>query len=248
MADATTAQPNAGGVNWPAILGQLAGAGIDIYSLINNTPGKTANTVANIADPLQPIKSDQLSQFTNFLKDPSTALNDPLFQSAQRIGRENISRQAGAADMASSGNRLADLFTYGRDSALGFEQQRFNDYMSILRPNVTGAGAYAQGQQQTGGLWGDLIKMLTGGGAGGVDLLPQIIKALTGGGGLGGGNPLTGLLDSGGINAGTLDPGGTLGDLGSFDFGSGGGAFGNLPDFFTGGSGDMFQMIDVLGG
>jgi hypothetical protein len=231
MADATTAQPNSGGFDLGGFLSSLAAAGIDIYSLAKNVPGSTANTAANIADPLQPIKSDQLSQFQAFLKNPGSVLNDPGFVAAENVGAENVARLGGAGGMGSSGNLMADLFKYGQTSALGFEQQKFQNFMSILRPNVAGANAYTQGKQQQGGTIADLIKALLGGSAGSgvVGLLPAILKGLGinfGGTGTGGGD--TGAFDVGGSSGfGGSTPIISGGDTGAFDIGGSSG-FGGI--------------------
>lgn len=241
LGDATTAQPNTGGINWASIIPLLAGAGMDISSLIQGTDTKNAATAANLANPLIPLQGQALGQLGSFLTDPSSVLKDPAFQAAEQLGAENISRQAGAAGMAGSGNRLADLFKFGETAGLGYEQQRFDQLMGVLRPSPAAGQFFMQGQQGKQDTIADLLRQLFGG-AGGASLLPSILKMITGGGG--GGGDLTGINDSGGITAGGLDTGGTLGDLQPIDFGGGAGT----GDFFTGGSGDMFQIIDQIGG
>lgn len=242
IGDATTAQPNSP-VDWSAILGSLASGGLDIYNLVSGKPQQTASTAANIANPLIPAQPQALSQLQKFLTDPSSVLQDPAFQAAEQLGAENISRQAGAAGMASSGNRLADLFKFGQTAGLGYEQQRFNQLMDVLRPSPQAAQIYLGGQGAKQGSVADLIHQILGGAGGSVGLLPAIIKMLTGGGASGGAD-LSTLLSQGGIDMAGLDAGGTLGDLASTTTPD----TGLLDNFFTGGSGDVFQMIDVLGG
>jgi hypothetical protein len=244
LSEATTAQPNStgGGIDWASIIPGLANAGLDLYSIFGKGPQNTINNAMNVADPRLPLQGQARDQLSAFLTDPSSVLKDPAFLAAENLGAENISRQAGAAGMANSGNRLADLFKYGETAGLNYEQQRFNQLMSILQPANTGAANIALGgaQGKTSAI-SDLIKTLFGGAGGQVPgLASQLIKFFSGGGG----PDLTSLLTSGGINAGSLDTGGTLSDLQTIDYGGGSG----LGDFFTGGSGDMFQMIDVLGG
>lgn len=226
MPDATIAYPvstigsqqtQAGGVDWGAILGSLGTAGLDIYNLISGKPTQTASTAANLANPLIPAQPQALGQLQQFLTDPSSVLKDPAFVAAEQLGAENISRQAGAAGMASSGNRLADLFKFGQTSGLAYEQQRFNQLMDVLRPSPQAGQFYLGGQGAKQQSIADLVHQLLGGAGGaGSGLISQIIKGFSGGGG--GGFDLSGLDMSGAS--------GVAGDIGSveipgYDFGGG---------------------------
>ena len=241
MADATTANPNQTTQDIGSIISLIMGL----------TGSPDANKFAQMADPWAPNRPKYQTELNTFMDNPASIFTDPAFQAAENLGAENISRQAGAAGMAGSGNRLADLFKFGQTSGLEFEKQRFNELEDLAGVNAGSPVAAAkllldnlknQGTNLTTGLSGVLPMLLQllgiGGGSGGGGLV-NVIKKM-----FGGGTDLSTLLDQGGINAGNLDVGGTLGDLESGTTGDSG----LLDNFFTGGSGDVFQMIDVLGG
>ena len=69
--------------------------------------GKVSNT--NYAGALQ-----------QFLANPSSILQTPVFQSALDVGLEGVSRQQGAAAAGASGGRLAALEQYGQTQAKDF--------------------------------------------------------------------------------------------------------------------------------
>lgn len=179
-------------------LGGVAGAGLDIWSLLTGQSGKNANAAIKLADPIAPAQGQALGQLQQFLTDPSSVLKDPAFLAAENLGAENISRQAGAAGMASSGNRLADLFKFGQTAGLGYENQRFNQLMQVLQGSPAAAGILTAGQDAKTGQLGDLFQQLfgsSGGAAGG--LLGGLIKGILGGGGGGGGGSIPGMGDLG---------------------------------------------------
>jgi hypothetical protein len=257
MPEATTAVPNTTGT---AQLPQDIGSIISLITGLTGSPD--ANKIADSADPWAPNRQQYMDQLNAFMKDPGSIFTDPAFQAAQKVGAENISRQFGAAGMGASGNRLADLFSFGQSSALDFEKQRFNELSNLAGVNVGSPVAAAglklgnlqtQGSNLANGLAGvlpllaSLFGLNTGGGLAG---LAGSIGKLFGGGG--GGIDISKLLDQGGITAGGLDTGGTLGDImtpGDVAGVSGPGDFGSVLDgFFQGGSGDIFQMTDVIGG
>lgn len=199
-----------GGFDLTQFLRGLGGAGMDIYSLIKNQGPKDASTAINIADPLLKVQGSAQDQMAAFLADPSSVLQDPAFKAAQAVGAEDISRQAGARGMAGSGNRLADLFSFGQASGLGFENQKYNQLLQLLQGSPQAANIYMGGQQSRGNSMADLLNQLLGGaGVSGVlGQLPQLLKMI-GGSGLGGGG---GYNNAGGdVNpgqAGPTDPGG----------------------------------------
>ena len=259
LGDATIAVPNStGSSQLPQDIGT-------ILSLIGGIQGSgDLQKIAQTADPWGPQRGQYQTKLNDFMANPASIFTDPAFQAAENVGAENISRQAGAAGLASSGNRLAELFKFGQSSALDFEKQKFNELADLAGVNagspVAAAGLatgalQTQGQNLATGISGiipliaSLLGLNTGGGLGG--LLGSAGSAI--GKLFGGGSPdLSTLLDQGGINAGSLDTGGTLGDLQTIDFGSGGGTVGDmapvLDGFFQGGSGDIFQWTDTLGG
>ena len=181
MADATTANPN-----------QLTQDIGSILSLITGLTGnKDFKDIAKIADPWGPQRSQYQDQLNAFMKDPGSIFTDPAFQAAQRVGAENISRQAGAAGMGSSGNRLADLFSFGQSSALDFEKMKFNELSQLAGVNAGSPADAAkiiedalktQGTNLTTGITGLISSILSGlvpGAAGG---LAGIIQKIIGGG------------------------------------------------------------------
>jgi hypothetical protein len=182
MADTTTGGSST--IDWSSLIKNLATSGLDIYSLITGQDKNNANAAIQIADPILPAQGQALTQLQQFLTDPSKSLQDPAFQAVEQLGAENISRQAGAAGMGASGNRLADLFKFGETSGLQYENQKFNQLMDVLKGSPAAAGILTQGQRNQQGTIGDLLaSLLGGGGVGGIaQALPQLFKMLTGGG------------------------------------------------------------------
>jgi hypothetical protein len=174
MADATTAFPNTTGT------AQLPTDIASIISLITGLTGSDkANAIAQGADPWGPQRSQYQTQLNAFMKDPSSIFTDPAFQAAQRVGAENISRQAGAAGMGASGNRLADLFSFGQSSALDFEKQRFNELSDLAGVNAgspVAAAGLQLGNLQTQG------SNLANGIAGVIPLIASLLGLNTSGG------------------------------------------------------------------
>lgn len=209
-----------------------------IISLISGLSGTSGyNKLAAMADPWAQNRPQYQTELNKFMADPSSIFQDPAFQAAQQVGAENISRQAGAAGMAGSGNRLADLFSFGQSQALGFENQKFNQLAQLAGVNagspVAAAQIGAQGLQTQGtnlatGLAGVIpmiLQMLGMGGQGGG--LGGIISQLFGGGGLGSGVVGGDLTGIGGLTSGDLTGvGGLIGDLG------GGDGLGGFSDLF----------------
>jgi hypothetical protein len=155
--------------------------------------GNQGSGPAAMADPWGPQRGQYQTQLNQFMADPSSVLKDPAFLAAQGVGAENISRQAGAAGMGASGNRLADLFSFGQSSALDFEKQRFGeleDLAGVKAGSPVAAAGYdflgkqTQGTNLSTGLQG-LLSMLGLGGSGGQGLA-ALLKMFTGGGGIGG--------------------------------------------------------------
>lgn len=173
----------------------------DIGSLIALITGLTGagsgdwEKIANRADPWGPNRERYQGELNAFMTDPSSIFQDPAFQAAQRVGSENISRQAGAAGMSASGNRLADLFRFGQSSGLDFERQRFGELANLAGVNAgspaAAAGIQAHGLQTQGtnlasGLGGILpmiMQLLGMGGGSGAGGMGDIISRLFGGGG-----------------------------------------------------------------
>jgi hypothetical protein len=250
MADTTTA--GTATIDWSSLIKNLSTSGLDIYSLLTGQDKNNANAAIQIADPILPAQGQALGQLQQFLTDPSKSLQDPAFQAVEQLGAENISRQAGAAGMGASGNRLADLFKFGETSGLQYENQKFNQLMDVLKGSPAAAGILTQGQRNQQNTIGDLLASLFGGGGvGGIaQALPQLFKLLTGGGGT---PDLTSIIDKGGITGGGLDVGGSLGDISTpgdiaGSWGAGDFATGLDPGWFQGGTGDIFQIVDTLGG
>lgn len=177
------------------LISQLLSGGLDIYSLLSGQDRRNANTAINIADPLLPLQGTAQSQMADFLKDPSSVLKDPAFLAAENLGAENISRQEGARGMASSGNRLADLFTFGQTAGLGYENQRFNQLLALLHGSPDAANISLGGQNNQNRTIADLIASLFGGGGvpGIINQAPNLLKLL----GLGGGGGSYGMNDRG---------------------------------------------------
>ena len=179
MPDTTTPTST---IDWSSLIKNLATAGLDLNSILKNQgPNEAANAI-KIADPILPAQGQALDQLQQFLTDPSFIFKDPAFQAAEKVGAENISRQAGAAGMGYSGNRLADLFTYGQSSGLQFENQKFNQLMQILKGSPDAAKIYQTGQDTKKGSIGDLIASLLGAGGNLAGPLSSLFKMLTGGG------------------------------------------------------------------
>src|ERR1700687_5610150 len=85
----------------------------DLYSLftrLGNTDKNNASTVAHIADPFMDQRPQYQDQMSQFMKDPSAIFQDPAFLAAQKVGGEAVARNAGAAGMGNSGNKVAALF------------------------------------------------------------------------------------------------------------------------------------------
>jgi len=155
--------------------------------------GNQGGGPATMADPWAPNRPRYQGEMNTFMTDPSSVLKDPAFLAAEKIGAENISRKYGAADMSSSGNRMADLFKYGTTFGLDFEQQKFNqleDLAGVKAGSPVAAAGYdllgkqMQGTNLSTGLQG-LLSMLGLGGSGGQGLT-ALLKMFTGGGGIGG--------------------------------------------------------------
>ena len=259
LGDATIAVPNStGSSQLPQDIGS-------ILALFGGIQGSSdLQKIAQSADPWGPQRAQYQTQLNQFMANPASIFTDPAFQAAENVGAENISRQAGAAGMASSGNRLADLFNFGQSSALNFEQQRFNELANLAGVNA-GSPVAAAGLQ-TGALQTQGSNLATG--LAGV--IPMILSALglstnSGLGGaigsaisklFGGGDPFAGFNpdDYTGVATGTIggsgetggvDPNidlGTLFNSGSSIFGdagslidTGGNVFGDLGPLFSGG-------------
>jgi hypothetical protein len=215
------------------------------------------DAIANRADPWGPQRGQYQTQLNDFMKDPSSVLKDPAFLAAENLGAENISRQAGAAGMAGSGNRLADLFKYGQTQGLGFEQQKFNQLSQLAGVNagspVAAAGIQAGALQNKGtnlatGLAGILpmLAQLFGGAGGGAGGIADFIKNLVGGSG----GQILPPNNLGGSGAGdgsfnyTPDTAGTGGPADPFGPGSGftDPGFDNFNGFDWGSLGDSFSF------
>jgi hypothetical protein len=265
MADTTT---GGGTIDWNSLLSGLSTAGLDIYSLLTGQDKKNSAAAIQIADPILPAQGQALGQLQQFLTDPSKSLQDPAFQAVEQLGAENISRQAGAAGMGASGNRLADLFKYGETSGLAYENQKFNQLMDVLKGSPSAAGILTQGQRNQQNTIGDLLASLFGGGgvAGIASALPQLFKMLTGGGdgtdvGTGTGVPdLNTIIDqatgggledtSGFWNQGPFGPdptGISTGDQNIISDSLGQGGFGDIFSFSSGGP-DLGSIFSSIGG
>jgi hypothetical protein len=181
-----------GGV--PVNSGTATNAPGDIASIISFITGilggNQGSGPASMADPWAPNRARYQGELNTFMTDPSSVLKDPAFLAAEGVGAENISRQAGAAGMSGSGNRLADLFKFGQSSALDFEQQKFKQLSDLAGVNAGSPVAAAgydflgknmQGTNLSTGLAG-ILNMLGLGGAGGSGL-QALLKMFGGGGG-----------------------------------------------------------------
>ena len=62
------------------------------------------------------------------------------------MARRSTAAEAGAAGMGASGNRLAELFSFGQSSALDFEKQRYNELSNLAGVNA-GSPVAAAGLQ-----------------------------------------------------------------------------------------------------
>lgn len=226
-----------------------------IISLISGLSGqKDWTTIANRADPWGPQRGQYQDQLNAFMQDPSSVLKDPAFLAAENLGAENISRQAGAAGMAGSGSRLADLFKFGQTQGAAFEQQKFNQLQELAGVNAgspaAAAGIEAKGLETQGtnlatGLAGviPMIAQLLGLAPTAAGGLVSSLQKLFGGGG--GTNPITDPNAPGFI--GPPDYSGVDTSIGPPDFSSVDTSIGP-PDFsnlFGGGGGIDFSSIDL---
>jgi hypothetical protein len=177
--------------------------GLDLWNIISGKSQGAASTASNIASPTLPLQPQARTDMAAFMADPSSVLKDPAFLAAENLGAENISRQAGAAGMANSGNRLADLFKFGETSGLAYENQRYNQLLGLLQPSPAAGNMYLSGQQGKQGSIADLIKQMLGS-AGSPGAIAQIIRMMSGGGGdsLPWGGPDQGSFDLSGVGVG----------------------------------------------
>lgn len=251
MADATTAQPVGSNTQLPLDIGS-------IISLITGITGNSgATSIAQSADPWAPNRGAYMDQLNAFMKDPSSVLKDPAFTAAENVGAENISRQAGAAGMANSGNRLADLFTFGQTAGLNFENQKFQQLQQLAGVNagspVAAAGLQLgalqnQGTNLTTGLAGVLPMIMQllglGGGTPGAGGLVSMLQNMFGGGG-GSINP-DGSINWGSTGTGPADasggPGSATDPFAGMD---GGGSGPDLTSLFTGSGVDSGLGADL---
>jgi hypothetical protein len=203
MADAPNLTPGQG-------LGTDISGILSLIASLNGTDKSNASQVADIADPFRSQRPQYMDQLSAFMKDPGSIFGDPAFKAAQAQGGETVARNAGAAGMGNSGNKLASLFSYGQSSALDFEKQKFSELLPLSGATQGNPGAAAlatqlgQQNQQSGisaGIAG-IAGLLTQLGIPSA-LANQISQAM-------GGNPTFG-ANQGSNWSGNADPGGSLG-------------------------------------
>jgi hypothetical protein len=251
MADATT------GSNLTP--GQGIGTDIaGIISLIQSLGGKDASNasqVAHIADPFMDQRPQYQQQMQQFMSDPSAIFNDPAFKAAQSVGGEAVARNAGAAGMGNSGNKLASLFSFGQSSALDFEKMKYNELLPLTGATTgnPGAAAFAtqmgQQNQQKGisaglaGIGGIIDALVKAGLPAG--LAKQIGEMFGGGSGVTSGD-ITGygLTDpgtaSGGLGGALTDTNAVTGDMSSGDV--------NIINDIFGGTDQIPDIGSLFGG
>ncbi|MGH7782235.1 MAG: hypothetical protein ACREO5_00095 [Candidatus Binatia bacterium] len=122
-----------------------------IYDFIKGVTGgntSDANKVADAADPYRGQRSQWFDPLKNLVNDPSSIFKDPAFNASLNLGLEGVSRQAGAAGMSASGNRLADLEKYGQTQASSFYNTRLTQLMKLAGVDSGSPAAAAQAIQQ----------------------------------------------------------------------------------------------------
>jgi hypothetical protein len=158
------------GQDWASIIASIfSGA-----SSLGNKDANNANAVADVADPFRHQRPQYQQDMSNFMADPSKIFQDPAFLAAQQQGGEAVARNAGAAGMSNSGNKMADLFSFGQSNALKFENQKFNE-LSLLSGALTGSPAAAAQAIQTGQQ--NQAKGISSGIAGIAGLAAALVKA-----------------------------------------------------------------------
>lgn len=79
--------------------------------------GLSLDQLTNIADPWASQRGQYQETLSNLIKDPSSFVSSPLFQSATQAGIDAVNRSAASRGMLKSGNRLQALMDYGQQQA-----------------------------------------------------------------------------------------------------------------------------------
>lgn len=110
------ARPSAGGGG-----GQAAPIGQPSYEVgpggERRFYGMSVDQLTNIADPWSSQRGQYQETLSNLIKDPSSFVNSPLFQSATQAGIDAVNRSAASRGLLKSGNRLQALMDYGQQQA-----------------------------------------------------------------------------------------------------------------------------------
>lgn len=216
-----------------------------------------------------------LGELNRLRQDPSSITSMPGYQYGLNQSLEAVNRAAGASGMLGSGNRLAALQDRGEGYARQWYNDTYNQLLQNINANIGAGNQFLNAQGQQYGQLANLAGVnagspvaaanalvqgrqqqansigagLSGVGAGLAGLLPYIQGMLGGGSGLPGSLPNFG--SSGGFSGLPMQeiptevgPGGSLYmtpfDPSASDFLS--------PGQFVGGGGDIFNLIDVIGG
>lgn len=90
-------------------------AGTGIYNSIQQ--GKTASSALGLAQDTQGKQDQYNQQLQALMQNPSSFLQNPLFQSTLNQGLSGVSRQLAAQGYLGSGNEMTALEQYGQTSA-----------------------------------------------------------------------------------------------------------------------------------
>jgi hypothetical protein len=83
-----------------------------------------AGKMAKGADPFRSERKYYQEMLRGLMANPSSVLQDPIFQGSLDLGYQGVSRQMASRGFMDSGNEMIGLFDYGQKSALGYLQQQ----------------------------------------------------------------------------------------------------------------------------
>jgi hypothetical protein len=128
-----------GGSNIPAWLGLFG----NLWAANQGGDG-----AAEAADPFASQRPQYQQMLSELMTNPAAFQNTPMFQNALETGTEAVNRGAARSGLLGSGNRLAELQTFGT----GLANQNFFQYLNALMPlsgATTGSPAAASNALQT---------------------------------------------------------------------------------------------------